>query len=411
MADLHASQPQDAGTTAPATTAVAPAHERFHHLDRLRAFLMLWGILLHASFLIRDQSAFHVQLLIFGRIWRMPAFFLIAAALSLMVIDRKGLSTWFSGRAVRVGVPLLLALLVINPFQLALSELRGLGGPYPLFPGLRFTVHAWFLAFLLVMCWMLLIVMSAAQERTNTVLRLVGRWTLRNSWTLALTSVVLGVVAHVLSRAHVALSLQQAFPPLGPGFPVFLLFFCFGLVVWRSEGGVRRFGELARGPVLVLAIATLPVTATRPLMVDLPAILGTPQADTLFIVRTATALAWTAILFRVFARWSKPSGPVARWLVDASLPVYLVHHVFKFVWQPYLATLTDFSTLNWLIAVAAMTIASFMVYELVNQFRVTRFAFTGTTRRGQGFIEVVKELRARPKDRTPATSVGREPTS
>src|SRR5690606_38455287 len=109
------------------------------------------------------------------------------------------------------GVPLLLAMLLINPIQLTLSEFHGLGGPYPLFTGTRNLVHAWFLAFLLIMCWMLFVALTAAPARTNSTLRFLGRWTLRNSWTLALTSLALGALSVLLVRVNVALALPAAF--------------------------------------------------------------------------------------------------------------------------------------------------------------------------------------------------------
>lgn len=383
---------RDPGTAPP--REAAPQHERFHHLDRLRAFLMLVGIPLHASFGMRMDSIHIDRILLFTSVWRMPTFFLVAGLLSLMVIDRRGAPNWFAGRAVRLGMPLLFLMLFLNPLQnLVTNQLGLLGPPRPLFNNDR-LIHGWFLGFLMVICWLLWIALSAAPGHVDRFLSRLGALVLRTSGTLAAASVAVGFLGMWGAKLYTEMEFGRAFSPIGPNVIPYALFFTVGLAIWRTEGGIQRFADLARGPVLVLALVLLPLAVDRDLARMVPAIPGFESRETLLYVTYSIGLLWASILMRLFSRFNRPATPVVKWLVDASLPVYLIHHIFKFLFAPFMPTLTPVVELNWVLASALTVVVSFALYEIVNQFRTSRFALTGTTRRGQGLVEVVRDARA-----------------
>ena len=98
-----------------------------NYLDTARAVLMLLGIPLHASMIYGDgaqwmisspeKSYFIGMLGVAIHSFRMHAFFAIAGYFSLVLIRRRGTSSWLRSRLTRIGVPLLAATFLLNPIQ------------------------------------------------------------------------------------------------------------------------------------------------------------------------------------------------------------------------------------------------------------------------------------------------------
>lgn len=105
----------------------APAPDRYHALDSLRAFAMFLGVLLHAaiSFMetppafwpVRDAAPTPLAdaLLIAVHDFRMQLFFLLAGFFGCLLYQRDGLRGLLAHRVKRVAVPFALALLLIVP--------------------------------------------------------------------------------------------------------------------------------------------------------------------------------------------------------------------------------------------------------------------------------------------------------
>lgn len=138
-----------------------------HYWDPLRALLMLLGIPYHASLLyshalpcdIKDLetspvlSALGAALVTF----RMPAFFLVAGYFSIMVIGKKGKMRWLRQRFLRLGLPFIVAVLLLGPLQLFMLQLSAIAKcditvtqmmeslPDLLQPSEQWIMHLWFL--------------------------------------------------------------------------------------------------------------------------------------------------------------------------------------------------------------------------------------------------------------------------
>ena len=96
--------------------------QRYHNLDFLRAFAMMMGVVLHApiifyypSYAVRFgiENIDSVELWIWITVnfitnWRMPLFFLLSGFFTMLVVQRKGLTTFLKDRAIRIGVTCLL---------------------------------------------------------------------------------------------------------------------------------------------------------------------------------------------------------------------------------------------------------------------------------------------------------------
>lgn len=145
---------------------------RFHALDNLRAIMMWLGIVLHVSINHitsnaptpwRDAEMSPLADLIFITIhaFRMPVFFILAAFLAAMMVDKRGYSGMLRNRVRRIALPfaafwplifVAMGVLVLNYRHVMLFGTFGLStaaapAPMPGRPGIG-TMHMWFLYYL-----------------------------------------------------------------------------------------------------------------------------------------------------------------------------------------------------------------------------------------------------------------------
>ena len=160
-------------------SAIAPAGERLHALDSLRATAMLLGIVLHAAASLTlfplpwpvhdvSRNAGFDALLGFIHGFRMQVFFLLAGFFGHLVWRRLGTRGFLLQRGQRIGIPLVAGLVVLIPIILLLWKWADLRTgstfmqqqernatllTYP-------TAHLWFLEVLLILY---LLAMALAQ--------------------------------------------------------------------------------------------------------------------------------------------------------------------------------------------------------------------------------------------------------
>jgi glucan biosynthesis protein C len=135
---------------------------------------MLFGLPFHAALafsgnawlVTNDQgrSVGLVLLLEFIRLWRMPAFFVVAGFFALSLARRRGVGPWYASRLVRLGLPCLFGLAIINPLQLAMMGVLDAGTPLQIFQrwlsSYDKVLHMWFLIDLMVYCGVLAILLA-----------------------------------------------------------------------------------------------------------------------------------------------------------------------------------------------------------------------------------------------------------
>ena len=145
---------------------------RLYFLDHLRAALIILVVLHHVALVYGAGAAFYyveppltdplayLVLLVFilcNQAWFMGALFLIAGYFTPGSYDRKGRGSFLKSRLIRLGIPLLIWVFVLNPlssigFWYIPPEFTGITDPltwgaYPFLIGLGV---AWFLALLLI---------------------------------------------------------------------------------------------------------------------------------------------------------------------------------------------------------------------------------------------------------------------
>ena len=147
---------------------------RYHSLDRLRAVMMLLGLVLHTAinyfpFPVQDaeqiyldpqHSVFFDYLVKFIHSFRMPVFFVVAGFFAAFLFERRGPASFLQHRWARIGVPLIGAWVVIYPATAGLSVwANSISVGPPLTPLATVSIndiqntiliHLWFLYFLLI---------------------------------------------------------------------------------------------------------------------------------------------------------------------------------------------------------------------------------------------------------------------
>lgn len=372
---------------------------RWSHLDALRAFLMLVGIPYHAAMFVRADLPALDAAASFTNVWRMSTFFVVAGFFAVLVADRRGTGPWLRGRLRRLGIPLLFCVVVINPLQtwallggdLDRTVARMTASAWP------WLHHAWFLLYLLVYCLALAavrrLVARGPREGRTPAARLAG-WLYADPWRLAFAALAVVPVAYGLTYAWVVADLQGAtrgaFTPL---VLVHAVSFGAGALLAVGGGHVERVAQAARGPVVVAALAGAVwiLLEPTPLAPDLTP--DTARALHLAVLGGA-GLAWAALLLRWFAARFSREHPVVRWLVSASLPVYLLHLPVVFAVGPVLRDHGVDGWTGWLVLTVVATVLPFAGYEAAARVRPARLLLTGDGARGVVLADVLRDLRA-----------------
>ena len=142
-----------------------------YFVDHLRAVLLIFVVLHHVAMVYGASAPYYYveppfvdpngfkALLIFAltnQAWHMGAFFLLAGYFTPRSFDRKGSVTFIKDRLIRLGIPLVVYLFVLNPIAelgvyLMPSELTGITGnpTWDIYPDLIGLGPLWFVAMLL----------------------------------------------------------------------------------------------------------------------------------------------------------------------------------------------------------------------------------------------------------------------
>lgn len=137
-----------------------------HHIDLIRAAMMLLGIPFHVGLMYSvapewfvsspDPSRLITYITGFITSFRMPCFFMMAGILSGLVLSRRDRTAWLRKRVFRLLVPLVTASLVLSPFvMIVLADQEVVSGNSASFsdayfqllssPGRQWIGHLWFL--------------------------------------------------------------------------------------------------------------------------------------------------------------------------------------------------------------------------------------------------------------------------
>jgi glucan biosynthesis protein C len=367
-------------------------------LDAIRLVVVLGLVFFHSALVFDTRDDFYVKnpqtteavtwLAGLGVVWAMPALFLIAGLGSWHSIRRRGVRGFARERLLRLGVPLVFAILTILPvpqwLRLKAAD-ASYDESYPAFL-LRFfdvhlslsdfpflvqgeyfeTGHLWFVVLLLF--FSLLLAPLAARLARVPLADAVAR-----QGVILLPAIPVALVGAVLG-------MEESFA--GWSRWAYLLFFLYGFVLAADD----RFREAMRRDARPAAVIGFLLFCGAGLALGTAG--GEPFTDMTVqavVARVLFGLAgwcWLVAILGLLDRPSRPSAPSSEgrrayaYLAAAALPLYILH-------QPIVVAVAYF-VVRWpapmlvkYLAIVALSFAiMFAVYDIaVRRTRVTRLLF------------------------------------
>ena len=339
------------------TQVVTRETTRLYFIDHLRAALIILVVLHHVALVyggiqpfyyleppVNNLPAFLVPMafVLMNQAWFMGALFLIAGFFTPDSFDRKGIGSFLKNRLIRLGIPLLFWIFVLNPISsigvfLMPSSLTGITTPltwqtfWKIYPSLIGLGPMWFVAMLLIFdfgyaAWRLLIKKQTSASIPETSLPSYLR--------IGLFILVLALLSY-LTRIIVPLGESVLQFPTLAYLPQYLGFFIIGIIAYHYDwfrtirGSMGVVGFIA---AIVATIVLFPIgfisflRAIEAGSQQLPPFgNGTWQSaiyafwDTVF----AVGMCLGAITF--FRRFFDGQSSFGRFLSQQSYAVYIIH--------------------------------------------------------------------------------------
>jgi len=331
--------------------------ERLHALDAARGFVLLLGIVFHATlsflpapvpvWIVMDSSRslvlaglFHVL-----HIFRMSTFFMLAGFFAHMSFHKKGLRGFVADRLKRIGVPLVVGWPFLFGSIVAVSIWGAMtmahGGPmpkapaYPGFPAFPLT-HLWFLYVLLLLYAATLILrgLVAAVDRRERLRKAIDRGVrvlVKNPLGFVLLAAPTAAVLYFTPPwlAWLAwfgiMTPDSSLVPNAGAAVAFFTAFGFGWLVHRDVGLLevwKRRWPLNIALAIALTTAGFALVGVAPVLTPAPQDMATALYAACFALSVWT---WTFALVGLALRFFSRHSAARRYIADASYWLYLVH--------------------------------------------------------------------------------------
>ncbi len=370
-----------------------------HYWDPLRALLMLLGIPYHASLLysyalpwdIKDFETSPVLTALGAALvtFRMPSFFLVAGYFSTMVIGRKGKKPWLRQRFLRLGVPFIVAVLLLGPSQLFLLKLAGIAkGDIPadrllanlpdlLLPGEQWIMHLWFLPALIAYSGLLAGLLFLAGRPPLAYARdWFGR--MRGQYPAAFFAALcafpvlweLTVYGSGLLAGKNGNSLLVLYERASDPYARYVPFFLIGALLHRDRALFHRFRQTG---ILTGVIAFAAIAAAVTLRLEYPF----SNSALLVLVSAIAAVAASRLLIDIACRFFDRPSRLARRMTDASFTIYLVHHPLIYAFGTLFILISLPPILEFAIIVVATTITAYLLHQAIRRSPLALFLFNG----------------------------------
>lgn len=369
---------------------------RLDHLDAVRAFALLLGIVFHASlsflpffigWAVMDvsTSGLVAGFILISHSFRMEVFFLIAGFFSHLTFHRKGAGEFVRSRFLRIVVPFVLGWFLLRPLivsgwimggaslrgdvDIAAGLLGGFKSLETLPAGIFVGSHLWFLYYLVLITGIVLLLRGLLQ-RTGRGYEALARcadavlgWMSRSPFSVSLFALPTAGAMWFMR----GWGMDTPEHSLQPHVPVLLIyggFFTFGWILHRQADLLGRFARLSilRGVLAVLGIVGTVLVA---------AIEGDPGHPRYLSAHVVFALSYAVMMWSlvfltigVFEKLIQRTNRIARYVADSSYWMYLIHLPIVVWLQVAVAELP----LHWLVkltAISVVTIAvSLLTYDL-----------------------------------------------
>ena len=375
-------------------------NRREHHWDALRALLMLLGLPYHVALAYHigdgngqawivnahEGAPLFAGFAQFIHFFRMPAFFLIAGYFTALLLTRREPGIWLQGRFKRLGIPLLVTLVTLNPLLNIACELSN----FPLDDAIRSWLfnssksggywirHLWFLIVLLYYSLAAVALVSWLPGlRTRQVSPDKDSW-LANHFTpfwFALAAIVAlweAVSIELFYMGGLATNVPQQIFRLDEMLQ-YLPYFLIGAVLARMP--LTRARLYCLSPAITMAgvvFAGLALLYAKGLW--------PPYGRLLSIV---AALCLTQPVLAVLRHMADTPSAIVRQMVDASFVIYLFHLPIL-CWLVVLFVPVAMPVVLKAILVLLLTFAlSWAAWEVVSRSNVLRLLYDGISQDAQ----------------------------
>ena len=360
---------------------------RYHSLDRLRAVMMLLGLVLHTAinyfpfpaqeaeqiYLDPRSSAFFDYLVKLIHSFRMPVFFVIAGFFAAFLFERRGPAGFLRHRWTRIGVPLIGAWIVIYPATAGLSvwaNTMSVGRPLTQVTTIEIgdilntvLIHLWFLYFLLIYCVVARFAVPLAQRLipAGSRERLLDRFSraARHAGGAILFAVPTAITLYPMRTW--TFDVSAALLPAPNHLAAFAVFFVYGWFVYARREildafTTRAWTNLVLG-LLLHAIYLYPLH--RGYGVD-----GAERAHLLAIACLALSV-WFLIygFVGLFLRYLEKPSAAWRYISDASYWMYLIHLPITVALPPLLAGLAVPAGVKFTLVLGAAAAITLVTYH------------------------------------------------
>jgi glucan biosynthesis protein C len=339
--------------------AATKTPSRLFSIDHLRAALVILVVLHHLALVYGGIPPFYyfepptndslagllaLAFVLFNQAWFMGAFFLLAGYFTPGSYDRKGPGSFLKDRLLRLGIPIILFIFVLNPissigYYLMPASLTGITTPltWQAYPHLLGLGPLWFVAMLLIFSfgyagWRIVTrnrPSSSLSESSLPSYLSIGIFIL----TLALASYLVRIIVP-LGRAVSLFVDFLSFPTIAY-LPQYLGFFIVGTVAYRHDWFRTWTSSMGKVGIVTAIVATITLfsigflsflKAIENASPQIPPFgFGTWQSavyalwDSIFAVGMCLA----AIIF--FRRFFNGQGRFGRFLSQHSYAVYVIH--------------------------------------------------------------------------------------
>lgn len=301
------------------------ASARIAYLDNLRAFCMLFGILVQTNRL--DEFAFWSLSLVVSEHFRMATFFAVSGFFASLLLARYGNRHFLRNRAVALLIPLAFGLAMLNPLaELLQAWLQAPAVPValPWVARLPEILHLWFLFSLAAYAAMAPLADRALRTAAPILERLAER--LSAAWLApAVACAVVGAVVAMRVGDEILAELIGTKNNLLRATLMYWPYFLLGMAGYHARGFWGRLHRLDL-PTAAAAAAIMTLAAAQPF--------GDGAVGTLLDV-AGRAMATMAAMFALlwaFRRWVDVETPLSRGISDSVYTVYLTQLVFIYFW-------------------------------------------------------------------------------
>jgi len=385
----------------------SPQENRLHAIDAVRGFALLLGVAFHAALSFmpgwppgiwamndNSPSQFLSDASFVAHIFRMSLFFFIAGYFGRLLYNKLGARGFWSNRAMRIAVPLIVGWVVLFPIiglVWTIGITKVFGGTMPPMPQMPRTpgafplTHLWFL-------YQLLLTYAAVLGVRALIVRLDPSRKLRGFVDRLLSGslrTVTGVFVFGIPLAAALMALpmwfywqgiptpDQSLIPQVPAAVGFGTAFVIGWLVHRSKDALTLISARWLQYLILAVIATgwlMHVMHTEPMATP-----GTTKTVYALVFGVAV-WAWTFGLTGAALRFLSNYSATRRYIADASYWIYLMH-------LPVVAALgvwVGHWPLHWSVKYPFILVASFAVLFLSYHYLV-RPSFIGQLLNGRKY--------------------------